>query len=125
MDRIKGITEARRAALALATKRAAEAEQAAKVKESLLKERTKQATDLQNRVELTRQSNRLMKDLLQALQKLDEAKKKLDAATEKSKIFEIKQQELHDQADSFESKFQESKKKYNQLVLELDNLSIN
>ncbi|KJA28134.1 hypothetical protein HYPSUDRAFT_34483 [Hypholoma sublateritium FD-334 SS-4] len=125
MDRLKGVTEARRAALATATKRAAEAESLAKEKGLLLQKKTDEASELQKRVELTRQSNALKKDLLAALQKLDETKKKLATATEKADRLGSKVQALHDEADTYESKYQTSKKDYNQLIAEMDHLGIN
>ncbi|KAF9563936.1 hypothetical protein CPC08DRAFT_705655 [Agrocybe pediades] len=76
MDRLRAQTEARRATIASATKRAAAAEQTVALLESALQEKNRIAIDLQKRIELTRQSKQLSKELLTTLQKLDEATSK-------------------------------------------------
>ncbi|KAF8967682.1 hypothetical protein BDZ97DRAFT_1755785 [Flammula alnicola] len=123
MERLKGAP--RRTALANASKRAAEAEQTAKTKESVLKKKTEEAEELQRRVELTRQCNRLMKGLTATLQKLDEAQKKLVVATDRADHLDAKVLALHAEADAFESKYQNSKKQLNLLITEMDSLAIN
>ncbi|KAF8909324.1 hypothetical protein CPB84DRAFT_1958918 [Gymnopilus junonius] len=124
MDKLRNLAEARRATIANASKRATEAEETVKKHQSALSQKEDMVKDLQKRIELTRQCNLIMKDLTRTLSKLDEAKGKLLIVTEKAERLDSKLQSIHEATDLCESKYQVSRKNYNDLVLELENLGI-
>ncbi|PPQ91500.1 hypothetical protein CVT25_013757 [Psilocybe cyanescens] len=143
MDRLKGalipqLTEARRAAIVNASKRTAEAEETAKKLQLILKEKAETEKDLQKRVELSRQRKQLSKDLVVTLQKLGEAKTKLETVSKRANTLEARIQTLRSETDDFELKYQfirevvlaeakiqNAKKQHNEMIIELDHLGIN
>ncbi|KAF8159604.1 hypothetical protein B0H34DRAFT_704130 [Crassisporium funariophilum] len=125
MEKMRGLAERHRATIASATKRATAAEQIGKFNESKLKERTAELKALQQRVELTRQCVQLSKELAVVLPKLDESKKKLEIMNDKANRHEVKITSLRAECDRFESQFQDLKKKYSDLIAELDSLLMN
>lgn len=115
----------RKAQLADATQRANKAEGLLKDLEPLLADRKRMAEDLANQVELKKQRNRLNTGLLLVLQQLDDAQKRLALVEEKEKGGDTKVQLLHAQVDTFELKYQETKKLYEELMREMETLGIN
>ncbi|KDR80587.1 hypothetical protein GALMADRAFT_276828 [Galerina marginata CBS 339.88] len=123
MEQLRGAP--RRATITSASKRLAQAEQAAKTIELALKQKNEMANDLQKRVELTRQCSQLTKELVVTLGKVGEAKKRLTLVTEKADRLDAKLQSLHEETNGFEFGYQKSKKDYSELVIELEHLGIN
>ncbi|KAJ3517750.1 hypothetical protein NLJ89_g306 [Agrocybe chaxingu] len=118
------LLETRRAQLATASKRAAEAERIAQINEAKLKEKTAEVERLQQRLYLAQQRCQLTKELLVVLPKLDEAKMKLAALTETADRCDAKLQSLQSESDVFEAKFQRTKKEYDDLVREMEGLGL-
>ncbi|KIM44554.1 hypothetical protein M413DRAFT_442517 [Hebeloma cylindrosporum] len=125
MQKLRGLAESHRATIASATKRAKDAEQLIKPKEELLKKRTQERDELEKRVYLMRQYVTLSKDLKTTRQKLEEAEKKLLLANDKASHLEAKLQSLHAESDTLESKYQNSRRRHNELISEMENLGFN
>jgi len=116
------LADTHRATIASATKRAVEAEQLIKSKELLIQKRTEERDELEKRLHLLQQYVRLAKDLKTTRQKLDELEDRLLFANDKAAFFEAKIQSLNAESDISESKYQNSRKKYNELIGEMESL---